>query len=77
MIDRLITIIIIVAALIAWCVLAVHYHRSMQSTERRVVRGSHSSRLSIGLSAALRRSSCPCHHQAFVGLGGLPAIWPS
>ena len=27
MIDRLITI-IIVAALIAWCVLAVHYHRS-------------------------------------------------
>jgi hypothetical protein len=36
MIDRLITI-IIVAALIAWCVLAVHYHWSMQSTQRRGV----------------------------------------
>ena len=41
MIDRLITI-IIVAALIAWCVLAVHYHRE-----------SHSSRLSIGLERRL------------------------
>ena len=71
MVDRLITI-IIVAALIAWCVLAIHYHSLMQS-ERRGVRESHSSRLSIGLSAALWRSSRPCHHQAFVGLGGLPA----
>jgi hypothetical protein len=58
MIDRLITI-IIVAALIAWCVLAVHYRWSMQSTQRRGLPELDSSRLSIGLSAALLRSSRP------------------
>ena len=51
MIDRLITI-IIVAALIAWYVLAVHYHWLMQSTERRGVRESHSSPASLALHAS-------------------------